>query len=356
MTTPVLRWNDVDRTSPAHLFIRAFYPVGFRFPMHRHDFYEVTLRGERYIPWPGRQEFGPEKSPTFSEESLQDLHRLLTDMERSLSVCRQEAARHRAPERGPERAIEAAAKHQQDIMLFTGHHWEDARHSLPFFCDGRCDGLLLIGPHTATDIVGALLDRQMPFTLINNRWDDPRASWVDVDDTAAAAEMTSYLLETGHRRVALLCGDLFVQCVPRRIEGYRQAFAAHGLVADPALILHGSFMPPSTADRVAALLALPAAARPTALFCMTDVMALEALETLSENGVRVPEEISVVGFDDTAPGADPKLTTMRQPLNLLGMQAVELLLEKLKAPNYEAKGGTDIQPTELRIRHSSRPL
>jgi hypothetical protein len=70
------------------------------------DFYEVTLRGERYISWEGHQEFGPEKSPVFSEESLQDLHRLLTDMERSLSVCRQERARDRARERGPERAIE----------------------------------------------------------------------------------------------------------------------------------------------------------------------------------------------------------------------------------------------------------
>jgi len=252
---------------------------------------------------------------------------------------------------------EAAAQHQQDMMLFTGHHWEDAQHSLPLFCDGRCDGLLLIGPHTATDIVGALLDRQMPFTLINNRWDDPRASWVDVDDIAAAAAMTSYLLDAGHRRIALLCGDLFVQCVPRRVEGYTQAFAAHGLPVDPALIVQGSFMPPSTAERVTALLAQPAATRPTALFCMNDVMALEALEALAQNGVRVPEEVSVVGFDDTTPGSNPLLTTVHQPLNTLGMRAVDLLLAQIDTqPDTNRKGGTDIQPTELIIRHSSRPI
>lgn len=252
---------------------------------------------------------------------------------------------------------EAASQHRQDMMLFTGHHWEDAQHSLPFFCDGRCDGLLLIGPHTATDIVGALLDRQVPFTLINNRWEDPRASWVDVDDVAAAAAMTSYLLDVGHRKIALLCGEFFVQCVPRRIEGYRQAFAAHGLAADPAMIVSGSFMPPSTATRVAALLAQPASIRPTALFCMNDVMATEALKAISEHGLRVPEDISVVGFDDTAPNAAPLLTTVRQPLPTLGMRAVELLLAQIDSPDGEIQtGGTDIQPTELIIRYSSRPL
>jgi hypothetical protein len=104
MTSP----SAVDVVHVTPVEARAIQAWATAIPDYRDelDFYEVTLRGERYIPWPGHQEFGPEKSPTFSEESLQDLHRLLTDMERSLSVCRQEAARHRAPERGPERAIE----------------------------------------------------------------------------------------------------------------------------------------------------------------------------------------------------------------------------------------------------------
>jgi hypothetical protein len=104
MTSP----GSVDVVHVTPVEARAIQAWAVAVPDYRNelDFYEVTLRGERYIPWPGHQEFGLEKSPTFSEESLQDLHRLLTDMERSLSICRQEAARDRAPERGPERAIE----------------------------------------------------------------------------------------------------------------------------------------------------------------------------------------------------------------------------------------------------------
>lgn len=254
----------------------------------------------------------------------------------------------------------AAARHKQDMMLFTGHDWQDSQHSLPIFCDGRCDGLLLVGPHTATDIVDALLERHVPFTLINNRWNDPRASWVDVDDVMAAKQLTTYLLELGHRRIAMLCGDPFVQCVPRRLAGYTQALAAAGVPLNQELIPPGSFMAPSTAERVCSLLALPHAQRPTALFCTNDTMALEALETLKEKGVKVPQELSVVGFDDIALAATevPPLTTIQQPLSLLGVHAAELLLSQI-ANQYEDRetaGITEFLPTELVIRQSSAAI
>lgn len=89
---------------------------------------------------------------------------------------------------------EAAARHQQDVLLFTGRRWQEAEQSLPVFCDGRCDGLLMVGPLAATGMVEALLERGIPLVLINNRWDTPQASWVDADDVASARLLTAHLL------------------------------------------------------------------------------------------------------------------------------------------------------------------
>lgn len=252
--------------------------------------------------------------------------------------------------------VKAAARHQQDAMLFTGRRWQEAQESLPVFCDGRCDGLLLVGPLAATGIVAALLSRGIPFVQINNRWDDPAACWVDVDDVRAARTLTDYLLDLGHRRIAMLCGDAFVGCVQRRLDGFTQAYEARDLPVDPALILPGTFNAPSLSERLSVLARLPTATRPTALFCTNDGMALEALRVLPELGLRVPEDLAVVGFDDIAPAARsrPPLTTMRQPLHELGERAVEILLAQIEQP--EVAGCQEMFPATLVSRESAWPL
>ena len=162
-------------------------------------------------------------------------------------------------------------------MLFTGQVWSDADHSLPFFSDGRCDGLILVGMHTHTDIIPSLLDRAIPFVLINNRWEDERACWVDVDDEASAYTATEYLLSLGHRRIAMLAGEDFVGCVGRRNDGYRQASGLGGSVRTWRWSCPAASTSRPSRSALERLLRLPDRERPTALLCTTDSMAVDAV-------------------------------------------------------------------------------
>ena len=248
----------------------------------------------------------------------------------------------------------AAARHKQNAMLFTGQVWSDADHSLPFFSDGRCDGLILVGMHTHTDIIPSLLERGTPFVLINNRWEDDRVSWLDADDEASAFAATEYLLSLGHRRIAMLAGEDFVGCVGRRNDGYRHALASAGLSAT-GMILPGGFFEPTITARMEQILRLPPSERPTALICTTDTMAVDAVLSLTRLGLRVPEDVSVIAHDDTtiAAACTPPLTAMRQPFRPMGERAVDVLLSQLEA---EASiGCRELFPTELIPRQSSAP-
>ena len=248
----------------------------------------------------------------------------------------------------------AAARLKQNAMLFTGQVWSDADHSLPFFSDGRCDGLILVGMHTHTDIIPSLLERGIPFVLINNRWDDERVSWVDADDEASAFAATEHLLTLGHRRIAMLAGEDFVGCVGRRNAGYRNALANAGL-AHTEMILPGGFFEPTITERIEQVVRLPLSERPTALICTTDTMAVDAVQSLTRLGVRVPEDVSVIAHDDTivATACTPPLTVMRQSFRQMGERAVDILLSKIgdDAP----VGCRELFPTELIVRRSSAP-
>ena len=245
----------------------------------------------------------------------------------------------------------AAGRHRQNAMLFTGQAWSDADHSLPFFSDGRCDGLILVGMHTHTDIIPSLLERGTPFVLINNRWDDARVSWVDSDDEASAFAATGYLLSLGHRRIAMLAGEDFVGCVGRRNAGYRSALAGAGL-AHAEMVLPGGFFEPSITERLKQALSLPPSERPTALLCTTDAMAVDAVQSLLQLGIRVPEDVSVIAHDDTALAAacPPGLTAMRQPFRRMGERAVDILLTQIE--NDAPVGCRELFPTELIVRQS----
>src|SRR5207302_1740465 len=113
---------------------------------------------------------------------------------------------------------------------------EQAVEYLPDLCDGRCDGVLVIVPPVDCELTGVLLQRKMPFVLVNARDPSGQASSVDVDNVAAAFEMTDYLLQLGHRRIAFIHeeNEWAFAFVRERREGYRRAMAARGLY-DPAL-------------------------------------------------------------------------------------------------------------------------
>ncbi len=230
--------------------------------------------------------------------------------------------------------IAAAARVMgQNITLFTGEIWSDAEHSLPIFSDGRCDGLLLVGPHTKTDIISALLERRVPFVLINERSENPRVSEVDVDDDQSAFVLTQYLLELGHRRFGLLRQEGELGFAIRREAGCRRALNSSNHLNTTLVTIDSDLYTSTSKAALSELMRQPAHSRPTALICTDDSLAIKAIRDLKSLGVTVPRDISVAGFDDlwAAVWSDIQLTTVRQSFDVIGKHAVDILLGQIQS-------------------------
>ncbi|AOE61200.1 LacI family transcriptional regulator [Pseudomonas corrugata] len=174
---------------------------------------------------------------------------------------------------------------------------------------------------------------------------------ISLDNRAAAQAMTEYLIGLGHRRIGIIKGPRSSPLTLDRVAGYEDALRQAGLAVDPGLICHGDFTLNAGYDGAGAMLAL--AERPSALFCENDEMAIGALKRIKESGLRVPEDISLVGFDDIpfAAYCDPPLTTIAQPAETFGRRAVEMLIALIE--NKPVAERHVVLPFELTVRDSS---
>lgn len=252
--------------------------------------------------------------------------------------------------------LNTARNTHQNVMFFTGDAWSDASASLPIYCDGRSDGLLLVSSSIESDIVDSLLRAEVPFVLINTWHESPLASSVDIENVVASQELVRHLLEYGHRRVGIFYPSSVRRSYPaERKEGYFAAMSEAGIVPDERWLVSVTYEEGSLEAGLETLLRLPTEVRPTALFLFTDWLAVRALEFLAQRGIRVPEDLSVVGFDDTRQSATthPPLTTMRQPLEQIGKRAAEIVLEQIETGRL--LGIKELLPTELIRRGSVAP-
>jgi DNA-binding LacI/PurR family transcriptional regulator len=173
-----------------------------------------------------------------------------------------------------------------------------------------------------------------------------------IENVKASAEVTKHLIQLGHKRIAYL-GDRFgYQSDTERFAGYREALERAGLPFLPELIVHGDGKCEGGITGVEGLMNLPKP--PTAIFCYNDMTALGALRQLHLRKMRVPEDVSVVGFDDLfiASYTQPPLTTVRQPRRLMGRLAMESLLKLISG---EDSSSAIYVPAELIVRESTAP-
>ncbi|HET8841802.1 MAG TPA: substrate-binding domain-containing protein, partial [Ktedonobacteraceae bacterium] len=212
------------------------------------------------------------------------------------------------------------------------------------------DGLLLVLPQQARTYLDALRLRRFPHVLVDYLSDGETAPSVATTNFRGAYDATAYLLQLGHRRIGLITGDLETGCARQRLEGYKAALTDHQVNVDPDLIYKGLFFQPQGYQGAHHLLGLPE--RPTAIFACNDQMAFGVMEAARERGLSLPDELSVVGFDDIpqASHVHPRLTTVRQPLEQMGHRAALLLLHYIKHP--DAKIERIELATELVIRDS----
>lgn len=176
---------------------------------------------------------------------------------------------------------------------------------------------------------------------------------VHIDNLTSAFEAVNYLTQMGHKRVAEISGPESAALCSFRHQGYQQALRRAGITMNPTYCVSGDFSFAAGAKLVKQLLALPEP--PTAIFCHNDTMAIGAIQQAKRLGLRVPQDLSVVGFDDIqfAEYSDPPLTTISQPRYEIGRQAMLMMLELLRG--HDVQAGSRLLETKLVIRESAAP-
>jgi LacI family transcriptional regulator len=243
--------------------------------------------------------------------------------------------------------------HQLDLMLFTTHRTaiKEANY-VANMVKGMVDGLLLILPRNPVDYTGTLTSRSFPFVLIDHQGSGNPCPAVGATNWQGAYNATEFLIKLGHTRIGFITGSMDLGAAIDRLDGYKSALRVHHIPEDARLIYEGTFFQPDGYAGGSALLDLTDP--PTAIFACNDVMAMGVMDAVRSRGLRVPEDISVLGFDDIPQAAlvRPALTTVRQPLEQMGRLATQMLLDRLKNP--EKKVDRIELPTELIVRGSTQ--
>lgn len=254
------------------------------------------------------------------------------------------------------RGIDAELTLQEiDLILYTTHRIASKEANyVANLATGMVDGLLLVLPRNPADYVGALTQRNFPFVLIDHQGTGQDCPAVGATNWQGAYDATEYLINLGHRRIGFITGSMDLGCAQERLAGYRAALRTYHLPDEPALIYEGTFFQPDGYAGAEALLNLPNP--PTAIFSSNDVMAMGVMDAIRNRGLRIPDDISVLGFDDIPQAAlvRPALTTVRQPLEKMGRVAAQMLLDLLASP--EQKLQRMELPTKLVIRESCGPV
>lgn len=244
------------------------------------------------------------------------------------------------------------ALNQLDLMLFTTHRTatKEANY-VANMVKGMVDGLLVVLPRNPADYTGSLTRRNFPFVLIDHQGNGDPCPAVGATNWQGAYDATEYLIKLGHKRIGFITGSMDLGAATERLAGYNSALRDQRLPQDPALIYEGTFFQPDGYAGTCALLDLDNP--PTAIFASNDAMAMGAIDAVRGRDLHIPENISIIGFDDVPQSAlvRPTLTTVRQPLEEMGRIATQMLLERLKNPEQEIQR---IElPTELIIRGST---
>ena len=252
------------------------------------------------------------------------------------------------------RGVEDIA-YQNSYRLMLCNADNDAQKEQVYFDELRAyrmAGLIVI-PSANSRLVAAAASTQgeLPVICLDRCPDGWNGDRITVDNTEGAYQAIHYLLELGHRRIAAITGQLHVTSAVERLKGFKRALREGGISIAPEYIQEGRF------DRLSGyekgLLLLQFSPRPTAIFAANDLVALGVLAALRELGLRCPEDVSLVGFDDLelASFTNPALTTVAQPAYQLGSRAAALLFERLGGENLPAQH--IVMKTALKMRAST---
>ncbi|GGL92898.1 LacI family transcriptional regulator [Streptomyces fumigatiscleroticus] len=214
----------------------------------------------------------------------------------------------------------------------------------------RVDGVLLVSVHARDRLPGMLEEMGLPTVLAGRRDERERLSYVDSDNAGGAAAAVRHLMDRGRRRIATITGTLDMDVGRSRLAGWRDAHRKAGLRADESLVEAGDFTEEGARRAMRSL--LERAPDLDAVFAASDLMAVGALAELRRQRRQVPDDVAVVGFEDSilARHTNPPLTTVRQPVEELGRTMARILIDITR---HGAERRQLTLPTELVVRESS---
>jgi LacI family transcriptional regulator len=248
---------------------------------------------------------------------------------------------------------DAAREHNFNVILCNTNESESRQvEYVSVLMQKQVDGILLVPARSTSEATGAIQKQGIAVVVLDRHVPATDVDMVRCDSEGGAYQLVRHVLSLGHRRVAVLTGPKDVSSARDRVVGYRRAFREANIDIIENLIFYGKFIQTSGYEMAQrALLATP---QPTALFATNNFIAIGAWRALRDAGLRIPQDITLVAFDDLPAGlvVDPFLTVAAQPGYEMGKQATELLLDRL-TNDTPTEPQCIVLPTQLIIRHSS---
>jgi len=223
--------------------------------------------------------------------------------------------------------------HQYEMMLYTTH---SRKANEPIYVQsltqGMAEGLLLLLPIDPSAYLKELRKNNFPYVVIDHQGFDTFSPTVVATNRQGAYDGTAYLISLGHRRIGFVTGWHNTSSSTERLAGYTDALNDHPIPYDDSLVVPGDFT--HSGGYKAGVQLLELADPPTAIFAANDVSAFGVIDAVRERGLHIPNNISIMGFDDIpqAQWMNPALTTVRQPLFEMGRAAMKMLLEYIENP------------------------
>jgi LacI family transcriptional regulator len=246
---------------------------------------------------------------------------------------------------------QTAQQNNFHLLVSSSHNNRQEIESALRMMRGRVDGLIIMSPHIDASALNENLPRTLPVVLLNCHVDGNDFDSVNIDNRGGVYQMVKHLLSHGHTRIGILKGTEHNIDAAERLRGYREAIAGSSASVSPALEVPGDFSEASGYDAARNLLSQNP--RPTAVVASNDSMAIGALSAIRELGLRVPEDIALVGFDDIPVAAfiSPALTTVNVDIDGLGVTAIRQVIHAVKNRNAHTKQQF-VLPTKLSVRQS----
>ncbi|MBL7061076.1 MAG: LacI family DNA-binding transcriptional regulator [Actinobacteria bacterium] len=225
--------------------------------------------------------------------------------------------------------VAAREKNYHIILTNTQRDYKKEEEAINLLLNKRVDGLLIDPVQDRDDDIKKLIKANIPFVIVGRDFENIELDAVYNDEVKGGFLATEYLIKKGHKRIALIDGFLYKSPAKGRLEGYKKALKKYGISMDDALVSVGDIDVKDGYERTRQILEKDLDF--TAIFAYNDMMAFGAMQAIREKGLRIPEDIGLVGYDDIpfCSLMDPALTTIRLKKQELGIESVKLLLSRI---------------------------